>query len=168
MRYPLCYTLICCLNVLLWETEMEHTAQCKKKTLMLILIALTLAFIWGNSCLSRETSSEMSGFTVSILSFLNITDDAFVRKAAHFTEYFALGAELSVLLRICGKKGSRVITDVIIFGLLVGFFDETIQIFSGRAPEIADVWLDWAGYNTGFWIFRGVSKRKQSRLAADT
>ena len=35
-------------------------------------------------------------------------------------------------------------------GFAVAFIDETIQAFSpGRAPEIADVWLDMGGYASG-------------------
>ena len=31
-------------------------------------------------------------------------------------------------------------------GILVGFFDETMQIFSERTYSITDVWIDIAGY----------------------
>ena len=56
----------------------------------------------------------------------------------------------------------------VIFGHTVAFLDETIQIFSGRGPEIRDVWIDTFGfisislmtYAAFYFIARLVKKEK--------
>ena len=58
------------------------------------LFAFTLAFIWGNSMLTREMSGAISQFVASVLGGESGTTEEghyLVRKLAHFTEYAALG-----------------------------------------------------------------------------
>ena len=74
----------------------------------LALIVLTVGFIWINSALSGEDSSELSGkvrdIMEKVLVFLHapqgLTEFLLlnVRKVAHFVEYAAIGAELAGLL----------------------------------------------------------------------
>ena len=39
----------------------------------------------------------------------------------------------------------------------IAFLDETVQIFSGRGPEISDVWIDIFGFLTLFAITLGAA-----------
>ncbi len=70
------------------------------------LIALTLLFIWGNSMRNASASGAMSGSVrVWLESLLHIPIDEFLlRKAAHFSEYALLGAELSLLLSLLSDR----------------------------------------------------------------
>ena len=51
----------------------------------------------------------------------------------------------------------------------VAFIDETIQIFSGRGPQIRDVWVDLLGASIGLLIatvVRKIWKYKKSSCIA--
>lgn len=45
------------------------------------------------------------------------------------------------------------------FAFYIAFIDETIQIFSGRGPQIADVWLDVFGAFCGAAIASNASEK---------
>jgi VanZ family protein len=129
--------------------------------LLTFLVALTVLFIWGNSCLSRETSGAQSGRITALL--LRILDpkgklDAdtfhhFVRKTAHFAEFALLGAWIGGLfqrIRLQSKK--TFYTLPVLCVLLVAVLDEYIQFFTGRGSAVTDVMLDFAGGLTGLAI----------------
>lgn len=124
------------------------------------LIALTLLFIWGNSMQSGAASGAMSGSVRAWLeSLLRMPVDEFLlRKAAHFSEYALLGAELSLLLNLLSDRygaplaRGRNLLDFPALGFLAAAIDETIQIFTGRGSSLLDVWLDTAGCLTGFFL----------------
>ncbi len=123
----------------------------RKKALTILLILLVL-FIWGNSCLPKQTSSAESGWVTELLRPIfeavfgeGAVTEHFVRKLAHFTEYAALGC-VSVRLLLCLPIGTAWCVAYSAMGsLIVALLDETIQIFSGRGPMIQDVWLDFGG-----------------------
>jgi len=127
-----------------------------RKRILTVLIILTLCFIWGHSLMSREDSSNESGWVTGIVTPLlelfvgkgNVTEHL-VRKLAHFCEYALLGAELFCYFTLRDLNGSR---RFLHSGLLAeahvmftAMVDETIQIFSGRGSQLQDVWLDSAG-----------------------
>ena len=125
-----------------------------------VLILLTLAFIWGNSLQNGVDSSQQSGFFRAFLErLLGVPIDTFLlRKLAHFSEFGLLGAEASVLLRLSPGKGAygalsgRNLWTFPLLGLLTATLDETLQLFSeGRATAVPDVWIDTAGFCTGFF-----------------
>ena len=68
-----------------------------KRKISCICFCLCVAFIFYNSSLPAIESSEVSeGLTYKIYEFLNldiefITFHIFIRKLAHFIEYFGLG-----------------------------------------------------------------------------
>lgn len=78
----------------------------KRIIILSIVIAATLTVIWGHSFLSPEDSARESGYFFELLRpfvefFIgagNFTE-LFVRKAAHFTEFFILGCELILMMR---------------------------------------------------------------------
>ena len=136
------------------------------KKVLIALLFLLLAYIWGHSCMpvhaSREESSAVLELLRPLLALIvgkeNVTLHL-VRKLAHFTEFFCLGCVLALLLPFRGK--SQLLAGGL--GMLTGFIDETIQIFSGRGPAISDVWLDFSGAAAAILILAAVrllSKRK--------
>jgi len=123
----------------------------KQKTVYYILLSLEIAvlcFIFVNSCLPRTVSSAESGAIEQLLALV-FSEDGFlvrnVRKIAHFLEFGALGI-FSSLLFLYVAHARRRLHALFAFGLLVGFFDESIQLISGRGASVADVWLDFSGY----------------------
>ena len=132
----------------------------KAITILSIIILATLAFIWIHSCMDREDSSMESGFVYDLLCpffelFMgkgNVTEH-FIRKLAHFTEFFGLGLELMLFMRLEFLKIKPVLpVNAWVFGIFCALIDETIQLFSGRGPAVQDVWLDSAGCLTGVLI----------------
>ena len=119
-----------------------------RQKILIVLLVFVLAFIWGHSCMPVESSREESSTVLELLRPLlapivgaeNVTLHL-VRKLAHFTEFFCLGCVLALLLPFRPK--SQLLAGGL--GLLTGFIDETIQIFSGRGSAIIDVWLDFSG-----------------------
>ena len=117
----------------------------KTRKVLLIIILVTIAVIWGQSMLNMEDSSTESSWVMNLVTPVleifvgrgNVTE-FIVRKIAHFTEYFVLGLELELYLKRKWLLAAGV-------GFVVAFMDETIQMFSGRGPLISDVWLDFFG-----------------------
>ena len=127
-----------------------------------ILIALTLAFIWGNSMQSRAVSGGMSGSLKTWLEQLLHTEisEFLLRKAAHFLEFAVLGILLTGTFH-----GARNFTlaKPMLFAVLTAMTDETIQSFTpGRNCALSDVWLDAAGALTGavlLWLIFKLRKK---------
>lgn len=123
-----------------------------KRRVLAVLIVLNLAFIWGNSALPGDASSELSGGVLDILNrilpFLQTEwGHTLIRKIGHFSEFACLGL-LSAWLRRT-EKGT-VCPSLMGAGLAVGCIDETIQIYiPGRASGLIDVWIDTAGFAAG-------------------
>lgn len=121
-----------------------------------ILLALTLAFVWGNSIKPRaQSSTQSSGLYITFQSmfesifgariaekfFANFTEHAF-RKTAHIVEYTLVGFEINLLfLAIFTLKP---LNGAYSFGagLFVAIVDETIQKIVGRNGTVDDVFLD--------------------------
>ena len=152
----------------------------KANWIWLVLAVPLLAFIWGNSILSVAQSTSESRWVLNLVTpFLerfvgagNVTDHL-VRKIAHFVEFAALGFVLFWLFRWLGGRasnassrggifggsssrgaasGGRVLLNAALIAFFTGFFDETIQVFTGRGALIKDVWLDFAGSAFGILI----------------
>lgn len=133
----------------------------KSKRLCLAIIIILLAFIWGNSMLPKNASSNLSIWAMGILSKVfsgdivaeeTVAGAGILRKVAHFTEFCALGIALSALLHLIVKDKRIRALLAALFGGFVALFDETIQIFSGRGPMVSDIWIDIAGFATGVVI----------------
>lgn len=125
-------------------------------TILIICTIVTLIFIWVQSVLPGDISSQQSGFVMGIVRpFLelftgkgNVTEHL-VRKLAHFTEFSVLGVEAGFIFGIYIRKRSlnawTALLKAVVSCALAAFIDETIQVFSGRGPAITDVWIDTAG-----------------------
>jgi VanZ family protein len=124
----------------------------KRWILTLITIAFVL-FIFRNSIFPGPQSSEQSRYVMNLLNralgFLQIPvllSEHFVRKTAHFAEYFALGALLSATIKSYHRSGREAVFTELFLLLLVPVIDEWIQLFRpGRGSSVADVLLDFAG-----------------------
>lgn len=126
--------------------------------------ALWLGMIFSQSLRTAEESSQHSGRLTRLLQWLLQTDrpvlelEHFVRKLAHFAEFFILGVLVALALAAFGlllqKGGAAVCRHSFAYaglaGVLPALCDETLQLTSaGRAAQVGDVWLDWAGYLCG-------------------
>ncbi|MCD8377066.1 MAG: VanZ family protein [Oscillospiraceae bacterium] len=141
-----------------------------------VLLAALLCFIWGNSMLGREQSSQESAAVLELVEPVlemavgqgNVTEHL-VRKLAHFTEFAALGALGVSLLALLGAGRGRRLAYALPFGLVCAAMDEGIQIFSDRGNQISDVALDFSGCLTGallMWLLvlaAGRLRRRRNR-----
>lgn len=127
-------------------------------------IVLCTAFIWSRSLQSAAASTEDSNHLAGVFAgWFGWEADAFwltylVRKAAHFAEFALLGA----LWGGCGRVYPW--RWIALWGLPTGVIDECLQFFApGRAPMVADVLIDVAGYLCGLailWIFVYLRRKK--------
>ena len=127
------------------------------KTILVVLLALLLAFIWLHSMMPAEDSAEESQrvgqFLTPSLELLvregNVTDHL-VRKLAHFCEYGALGIVAGALLLVKKESGIFRWSYALLCALAVAVIDESIQLLAdGRGAQVQDVLLDTAGSLTG-------------------
>jgi VanZ family protein len=141
----------------------KHTKITPRQIAILIGIAaliLILCFVYGTSMLSKQESAEVSSSVMdSIKGILRpivelVTggpvDDTLlhkvVRKGAHFAEFAALSALLTILLRlIFGTWRTHAMGYVLFLSLLFGVLDEFLQSFTGRGTSVRDVMLDLCG-----------------------
>lgn len=130
----------------------------RKKALqlaLLLLIGLTLAFIWSRSMKSKaESRAESAAVMELVRPFLEIfvgkgkVTEHLVRKLAHFGEYGLLGVETTACLFLWREERRRWLL-LILFGFSVASMDEIIQFFVGRGNQFSDVMLDLFGFICG-------------------
>ena len=127
------------------------------KTILVVLLALLLAFIWLHSMMPAEDSAEESQRVGQLLTPFfellggegNVTDHL-VRKLAHFCEYGALGILAGALLLVKKESGIFRWSYALLCALAVAVIDESIQLLAdGRGAQVQDVLLDTAGSLTG-------------------
>ena len=141
---------------------------------LVLLLALTLTFIWGNSLLPRTESQEISrGLLVELCAALETVglhidpqNDHWLRKLAHFGEFALLGAELCALLFLNRRARPQGFVNCAFAGLAVAVADEALQLISNRGSQVQDVLLDFAGFLTGLLLcgmICGVSERNRPK-----
>lgn len=131
----------------------------KKRILCGILLAVNLAFIWGNSALPGDASGQISSGLLARLiqwfPFLKFMGETVLRKLGHFFEFACLGLLLSWMASLLGERGFHGIALPLLGGVLTACADETIQIFSpGRASRLTDVWIDASGVMAGIFLLQ--------------
>ena len=131
----------------------------RKRRILTALTLITLCLIWGHSALGQDSSAAESGWLFEHIGGLlrlifgpEKATEHLLRKLAHFGEFFLLGAEMYLLAAECGRTGIAAAFGVLLRCNFCAFLDETIQIFSGRGPDIKDVWLDTFGSASGILI----------------
>ena len=133
------------------------------RILLIVLIILTVAFIFIQSAKSPERSAEDSdrvGEMVEEIIPPDTPPGEFIqinlRKIAHFVEFSVLGLEVALYVWLFARKRSFILASYPI-ALFVALIDETVQIFSGRGSSLSDVWLDFSGFLTTATLFYGVA-----------
>ena len=119
---------------------------------LILLICATIIFIFAQSMKSPEESAADSDKVGDIIAEVIPPEtkpgefiQTNIRKLAHFTEFFVLGAEIAAYALIFYKNvWVRLLHYPL--GILFALLDETVQIFTERGPQIVDVWIDFLGY----------------------
>ena len=128
------------------------------RVLIVLMIVTALSF-FAQSALPPEASSAESDAVSSILELIIPHDTSIgqfvhsnLRKIGHFCEYGLLGSEAALFVMLYTKK--RIAASAVAFtcAQFIALCDETVQIFSGRGPQISDVWIDIFGFSTLFAI----------------
>lgn len=122
------------------------------RVLLTALSAGMLIFIFYNSSLDADESTEQSDavllFINSLLSRLGVGAEAgelFVRKSAHFIEYFMLGGLVSGAVYSYTLSRRRLLCIAPPICLAAAICDELIQSGSaGRACSVSDMALDFS------------------------
>lgn len=151
----------------------------KRMRLCGLLIALNLAFIWGNSLMSADASRVFSDWVKSILDILSGDStpgeggSGMLRKIAHFTEFATLGVLLTWLAGMLGETGFHLRAMPIFCGMAAACVDETIQVFvPERGPGLMDVWIDTCGAAAGMMLlligYHYIQKRKRKNKLEET
>ena len=123
--------------------------------ILVTLIVFNLIFIFTQSSLSSEVAGEEAGTVTDIVVEI-LPDDSPAEeyaennmdKIAHFTEYASLGCLVSLFICFFGLRLEILSPFSLLFAEVMAFVDETIQIFSGRNPDIKDMWSDILGFLT--------------------
>ena len=138
----------------------------KRIRLCAVLMAVNLAFIWGNSLLPGSVSGAFSDWVREILSRLlpwgvpGGGGAGLLRKIAHFSEFALLG----MLLRWFWGMLQKGAFPALLCGFLAACADETIQRFvPDRGPSLRDVGIDTCGVAAGIlllWLGYTVVKKR--------
>lgn len=133
-----------------------------KLWLALSLTALWLAFIYARSAQTAESSDgESAAWLELLLKLFPWMTMRLVRKLAHFTEFFILGALLYLDWRLL-DRGSALLP--LGAGLLFAGADEYLQTFiPGRSGELRDVLLDFCGVAAGVLLALALRRGKERR-----
>lgn len=146
-----------------------------KSKIYMIIVVLWTFFIFGQSLLPGEVSSDQSGFIVDVLYpvfsriGINIEVDTFtfiIRKLAHFTEYFILGLFLQLLYK--NIKHNTTYIFILLHGFITACMDETIQRFiPNRSGELRDVLIDTLGVITSIIFIKILTLifKKEAKIA---
>lgn len=129
----------------------------KKRLILWIAVILTLAFIFSQSLLNQKISNKESKIVKetivrpvheAVTGSKKVPFD--VRDVAHIVEFTVLGFELVLLF----KNRNRILHTVrsVSYCGMVALIDESIQDFSGRAPQVVDIWYDILGAVVGVGI----------------
>lgn len=166
---------------------MEHPpdimrSELKKHRSLIISIILTaltaavIGYIFYHSSLDAVESTVQSDSVMDGLGgFLRIfgidaeLSEHVIRKLAHFTEYFALGALLCLTAYSYVRRRGRMLLIALPSGLAVAVCDELIQLGSeGRSCEVRDMLLDYCAVLTAALtvtlILYLVSRRKEKKM----
>lgn len=148
--------------------------------ILLVLLVLALAFIWGHSMIPAADSAEESHRVGQwIMPFLewfvgpgNVTDHL-VRKLAHFCEYSVLGVILGALALLWESPGAFFRGSyAFLLALAAAVVDESIQLVAdGRGAQVQDILLDTAGSLSGLltvWLLAALLRLLRKRRVNKT
>ena len=144
--------------------DMKKGCAVNRKMCLILLIAiiLTLAFIFGNSIVSKKESEQISNhFNESISNVITALtgkeETAFgsflmhySRKIAHFVEFACLGTEVVLLLHFASRRNLPYLLLGATLSFTVASFDEGIQVLTGRGDQVSDIFIDVSGYMSAY------------------
>lgn len=126
----------------------------KKRLILWIVVVLTIGFIFGQSLFDQDTSKKQSvavqeKVVEPVHKALTGEDTIHydIRDVAHTVEFAILGLELVLLIR--SKRRVLGCLKSISYCGFAALIDESIQHFSGRAPQLIDIWHDVLGAVVG-------------------
>lgn len=126
----------------------------KKRLILWIVVVLTIGFIFGQSLFDQDTSKKQSVAVqekvVEPVHKVLTGEDTLhydIRDVAHTVEFAILGLELVLLIR--SKRRVLGCLKSISYCGFAALMDESIQHFSGRAPQLIDIWHDVLGAVVG-------------------
>ena len=128
----------------------------KHKKLSIILLLVWMILIFVMSSFDVNESSNQSGFIANLIASIFKINNVkllvlFIRKMAHFFEYFVLGI-LMLKVIISYNKYEYL---AYIFSILYAISDEVHQLFvSGRSCQLMDILIDIIGSILGIIIFK--------------
>ena len=130
--------------------------------LVVAVMVMIFCFSAENGTQSMKTSNGVTAFVLKIIKpdwesmtgaqkseyFTKVSH--YVRKAAHFTEYFLLGLFASLLVATASRSGNKSTFALFLIPVAIGFlyalFDEGHQRYvGGRAAQFTDVIIDACG-----------------------
>ena len=138
-----------------------------KKIIKTLLFVSWLILIYLLSAETGDQSGSLSdGILLSIAKLLKISDTKafvdtfgfFIRKLAHFSEYFIL----YILTHECFKEYNcpKLIVVSVLFCVLYASFDEFHQLFvDGRCGQLSDVVIDSSGGIVSCFLWRLVCEK---------
>lgn len=142
----------------------------KTRIFFTLFLVLWIAFIFSNSLPSIDESAETSNKVLEIVNFILATlkiplsaSEHFIRKTAHFVEFFILGITIYGFTVSEGKHGGVSVLFSSFFSCLIAMTDETIQSFTGRGSMLLDVWLDLFGALIAIVLLFSIYSFKQKR-----
>ena len=126
---------------------------------LMVAMVLTVLSFFVQSALPPEASSAESDAVSDAIEPIIPSDTPVgefvhpnIRKIGHFAEFGLFGIEAALYLFFYVKRKRLGIICSFICAQFIALCDETVQIFSGRGPEISDVWIDIFGFSTLFAI----------------
>lgn len=119
------------------------------KTISWLTVFIYIGFIFSNSLMNGVSSGNLSLKIVKVIVNIipNINQDVihlYIRKLAHFTEFFILGLLLAATIKNYPLIKNKIINFNIF--LIIPVIDETIQNFVvGRVSSLIDILIDTSG-----------------------
>ena len=144
----------------------------KWQVISLIVSLFIVAFIFVNSSLPAEESSEESGGLLVFINEMFVSlglgfelSHNLLRKIAHFVEFFAVGAAFMWTTATFTREIKKHVVKPLFASLLVAVIDETIQLFPpGRSSQVSDVAIDFSGafcaIMLAWFIISKISKKR--------
>ena len=105
-----------------------------------VLVGLTVAFILSRSMRGKVASDGESQWVTDLLREIFHSDSishAFVRKLAHFTEFFVLGTELSGLLWLERRRSVQSYLNIWFAGELCALLDRKSTRLNSSHTDIS-------------------------------
>ena len=156
------------------KSNFLSTKQKVVRAILGIAILLTMAFIFVQSILPPEVANAEADIASDIVEEVIGEDSAAaevatdnIDKIAHFTEFGLLGFFVSLYVLLFAKRLILSFVSMIGFASATAIIDETIQIFSGRTPDAADVLFDVIGFSVisilTYIVFFVIRRAKRKR-----